>query len=136
MSLKASERMKLTTAFDKVAKLALEGATETVTGICEEVYYYADARVPVLTGNLQASAMYNVQSSNTDVQGEVHFGEPGHVGGWKNEDGTGNEAYTYMWEPGLKESNYDGKILYDGWDKIKDRIVPEMKENIASKFKE
>ena len=42
MSLKASERMKLTTAFDKVAKLALEGATETVTGICEEVYYYAD----------------------------------------------------------------------------------------------
>ncbi len=129
MALKANELIKLTTAFNKVKTLALEGAAETVTSICEDVYAYADARVPVDTGNLQDSAAYSVERSNTDVQGEVHFGEPGHVGGWYH-----TEAYEYMWEPGPRESNWRGRILYDGWDKIKDRIVPEMKDNIASKL--
>ena len=129
MSMKASELSKLTAAFNKVASLALEGAAETVTSLCEEIYAYSDARVPVDTGNLQDSAAYNVAISNVDVQGEVHFGEPGHIGGWEN-----TEAYEYMWKPGPRESNWRGRILYDGWDKIKDRFVPELKDNIASKL--
>lgn len=135
MALKASEMNKLSLALDNVKNKVMEACTETITDNCENIYEYAMVRVPVQTGNLQSSLevnapAYRVGRSTNTVEGEVHFGELGHVGGWFD-----TEARTYMWQPGANEKNWQGRILLDGWDAIKPEIVSELKDNIASKFK-
>lgn len=134
MAIKASELAKLTQALDNVKMQVMDACAETIGNICEDTYKYARVRTPVDTGNLKESlAMetpaYNMGRGENEVYGEVHFGEPGHVGGWED-----TEASEYMWEPGYNKRNWYGKILYDGWNKNKDRVVPELVDNIKSKL--
>lgn len=134
MGISASEIMKLNMALDNIKAKVLEACAETISEKCDEVYNYAKARVPVQTGNLKSSLKsnkpaYNVGIGNNEVFGEVHFGEKGHIGGWFN-----TEAFTYMWKPGYYEDNWYGKILYDGWDIVKDTVIPDLISNIKSKL--
>ena len=134
MALKASERSKLRAALRHVSEQVLFASALTIESVCEDIYEAANERVPVLTGNLQNSLEMNapsftVERGEASVNGEVHFGEPGNVGGYDDV-----EAYTYMWKPGVKRGNWGGAILYDGWDEIKDRFVPELTENIKKQL--
>lgn len=134
MAFKRSELNKLDRAFSNVEDSIMEACAETILDITEDIYEDADATVPVLTENLRESLRinlhaYSMQRSAVSIYGEVHFGEPGHQGGWY-----GDEAYGYMWFPGYDESNWMGQILYRHWDDHKERFIPELTENIRSKF--
>lgn len=132
--IKQSELNKLSRAFDYIKMQVTDACAEKISEICEDIYMDARNRVPVQTGNLQDSLKSNVPSykvnyGKTEIEGEVHFGEPGHVGGWEN-----TEASEYMMQPGPNELNWEGEILYEGWRKHRDRVVPELKENIKRKL--
>lgn len=134
MAFKRSELNKLDRALSNVKDSVMEACAETILDITEDIYEDADATVPVLTENLRNSLRinlhtYSMQRSLTSIYGEVHFGEPGHRGGWY-----GDEAYGYMWSPGYDDSNWMGLILYAPWDEHKERFIPELTENIRSKF--
>ena len=135
MALKTSELNKLNRAFDKIKEQIAEACVETINDICEDIHEYAHGREPVQTGNLQESLdvnmpSYSVNRGINEFYGEVHFGELGHIGGWYD-----TEAREYMWYPGENKKNWEGKILYEGWDKHKDRFVPELTKNIQSKLR-
>ena len=133
MALKASERSKLRAALTSVREQVLTASALTVESVCNDIYEAASERVPVLTGNLQNSLemkpSFTMERGEMSVNGEVHFGEPGNVGGYNDV-----EAYTYMWKPGVNRANWGGAILYDGWDEIKERFVPELTENIKKQL--
>lgn len=134
MALKASERSKLHAALRKISEQVFIASALTIESVCEDIYEAANERVPILTGNLQNSLEMNAPSftmelGETSVHGEVHFGEPGNVGGYADD-----EAYTYMWKPGPNKKNWGGTILYDGWGEIKDQFVPELTEAIKKQL--
>lgn len=134
MALPASEKIKLRTTFSGLKNKVLAACAEAITETCEEIYVGAYRGTPIDTGNLQRSLMintpeYTVRFGDNEVYGEVHYGEPGNVGGWEN-----TEAYTYMWNPGPNEGNWHGEILYDPWNKYSYKVIDRIRENIKAKL--
>lgn len=134
MSITPSDRMKLKVAFSVLKNKVLASCSEAITDTCEEIYENAYHGTPVDTRNLQRSLTvntpeYNVQFGDNEVYGEVHYGEPGHVGGWDN-----TEAYTYMWFPGTSERNWYGEILFRPWRKFKGDVVSKIRSSLRSKL--
>ena len=135
MALSPKERLKLKIILASLKNKVYDACLESISETCENTYKYARARVPVDTGNLQSSlAMtppaYHVGLGDNEIKAEVHFGEPGNIGGWYDQ-----EAYTYMWTPGHDERNWHGAILYDGWRVVGSRLPSELKENIRKKLR-
>ena len=134
MAIKASELMKLRVAFMDLQNKVLASCVEVIDETCENVFMYALESTPVDTGNLRRSLhattpSYSVMFGATEVSGEVHFGEPGNIGGWHD-----TEAYTYMWNPGPNEGNWHGEILYDPWNKYSYKVIDRIRENIKAKL--
>lgn len=134
MAIKASELMKLKVAFVDIKNKMLASCAEAVTETCEEIYEEAYHGTPIDTRNLQRSLMvntpeYTVQFGDNEVYGEVHYGEPGNIGGWYDK-----EAYTYMWNPGPNEANWFGEILFGPWRANKQEAIKKIKENFKAKL--
>lgn len=134
MAISSKEMMKLRAAFSDVQNKVLAACAEVIDETLETVATHALDSTPIYTGNLRRSlsgteASYNVQFGDTVVYGEVHFGEPGNIGGWNKK-----EAYTYMWNPGNNTKNWYGAILYNAWDKYKNRAIYQIEYRIRAKF--
>lgn len=134
MTISSKEMMKLRSAFSDVQNKVLAACAEVIDETLENVTEYALDSTPIYTGNLRRSlsgteASYNVQFGDTVVYGEVHFGEPGNIGGWNEQ-----EAYTYMWNPGKDERKWHGAILYKAWDKYSGNVISQIEDRIRSKF--
>ena len=134
MAISSKEMMKLRTAFSDVQNKVLAACAEVIDETLENVLIHAHDSTPIYTGNLRRSLTetlpsYNVQFGDTVVYGEVHFGEPGNIGGWNEQ-----EAYTYMWNPGNNEANWHGAILYKAWNEHSGDVISQIKNRIRSKF--
>ena len=134
MAIKASELMKLRVAFMDLQNKVLASCVEVIDETCENVFMYALESTPVDTGNLRRSLhattpSYSVMLGATEVSGEVHFGEPGNIGGWHD-----TEAYTYMWHPGKDERKWHGAILYKGWEIYKGMVLSDLSDRISMKL--
>lgn len=134
MAISSKEMMKLRLAFSDVQSKVLAACAEVIDETLETVATHALDSTPICTGNLRRSlsgtdASYNIQFGDSVVFGEVHFGEPGNIGGWNDE-----EAYTYMWNPGNNEANWHGAILYKAWNEHSGDVISQIKNRIRSKF--